>query len=165
MNVDLILDTFNQNGGRFILIGGMNFLMRHKPIITYDVDLWIEDEADNLKRCHIALSQLGAEWGASDDDWGPIAEKDPSWLSQQGVYCLTSPNGAIDIFRFVQGLDDWSRSFAAALQEHSAGGTEYRGLSDTDMLRCQEALLESARKQERIDILKAAIAEAESNDD
>lgn len=31
MNIDCILDTFNRRDVEFILLGGMNFLLRHKP--------------------------------------------------------------------------------------------------------------------------------------
>ena len=47
MNVDTILDTMNRNMVDYILIGGMNFLLRHAPVITYDVDLWIKDTSGN----------------------------------------------------------------------------------------------------------------------
>ena len=43
MNVDQILETFNRGGVAYILIGGMSFLLRRAPVLTYDVDVWIED--------------------------------------------------------------------------------------------------------------------------
>lgn len=51
MNVDHILATFSKHNVASILIGGMNFLLRHAPVLTYDVDLWIEDTPENLDRC------------------------------------------------------------------------------------------------------------------
>ena len=162
MNVDWILDTFNRHQVAYLLIGGVNFLFQHAPVLTYDVDLWIEDVPENLARCEKALAELQAEWGRSDEDWRPVAEKKPGWLRGQTVFCLTSPHGSIDIFRGVTGLESWSacRGCAAALR--TAAGTSFLGLSDADMLRCQLALPEGERKGDRVRALKKALGEAES---
>ena len=88
MNVDHILGTLNGHHVAYILIGGMNFLLRHAPVLTYDVDLWIEDTPENRDRCERALGELQAEWGASDRDWGPVAAKAEGWLAsrRRGVH-------------------------------------------------------------------------------
>ncbi|GEM_PF-2492134 len=41
MDVDHILQTFATHAVDALLIGGMIFLLRHEPVLTYDVDLWI----------------------------------------------------------------------------------------------------------------------------
>ncbi|MCY2993190.1 MAG: hypothetical protein NTY19_35695 [Planctomycetota bacterium] len=157
MNVDHILDTMNRTEVAYLLFGGVNFLLRHAPVLTFDIDLWIEDGEQNRRRCELALGELAAEWGVADDDWGSVAQKGPGWLDRQGVFCLNSPHGAIDIFRSVKGLDDWNTSRSQARDESTAAGTRYLGLSDTDMLRCQYALDEPQQKQQRIRVLEAAI--------
>ena len=40
MNVDTIPDTMNSRNVAYLLIGVMNFLLRHAPVMTYDVDLF-----------------------------------------------------------------------------------------------------------------------------
>ena len=75
MNVDRILATMNDCQVEYILIGGMNFLLRHEPILTFDVDLWIDDQEANCRRCERALETLEAEWGESDSDWRKVAER------------------------------------------------------------------------------------------
>ena len=162
MNVDHILDTMNRTGVAYLLFGGMNFLLRHAPVLTFDIDLWIEDGEENRRRCERALGELAAEWGVADDDWGPVTQKGPGWLDRQGVFCLNSPHGAIDIFRSVKGLDDWNTSRSQAREESTAAGTRYLGLSDTDMLRCQYALDEPQQKRQRIRVLEAAIGKPNS---
>lgn len=72
MNVDGILRVFLDCGVDYLLIGGMNFLLRHEPVLTYDIDLWIRDTAENLARCDAALRTLEAAWGATEQDWRPI---------------------------------------------------------------------------------------------
>lgn len=159
MNVDRILETFSAHQVAYLLIGGVNFLLRHAPVMTYDVDLWVEDSPENARRCEQALAALGAEWGASVETWQPVAERSPGWLDQQSVFCLTSHLGAIDIFRSVRGLPDWQTCRQRAIACRTAGGVDYLGLSDEDMLRCQLALPEEERKQERIRALRKALGD------
>jgi len=141
-----------------MLIGGVNFLLRHKPVLTFDVDFWIEDTAENRSLCEEALAELKAEWGRTDSDWRPVASLAKGWLSQQHVYCLTSPHGAIDVFRSVQGLSDWDKAFAVSVSGTTASGTVYAGLSDADMLECQLSLPLESRKDDRIKELQKAMA-------
>ena len=154
MNIDHILDTFNRHGVEHILLGGMNFLLRHEPVLTFDIDFWINDTPENLKRCEQALVELDASWGATDDEWGSVARLRPDWLSRQTMYCTMSPHGAIDIFRAVKGLGDWRESAESAVEGKTANGSTYLGLSDEDMLKCQYALDENQRKFDRIKVLE-----------
>jgi hypothetical protein len=157
MNVDHILREFNERRVAYILIGGMNFLLRHAPVLTFDIDFWIEDSPENVGRCEKALGALDAEWGASDDDWGPVAAKQPGWLLRQSLFCLTTPCGSIDVFRTVKGLESWAICQTRAYRGETAAGTPYRGLSDEDMLQSQTALDEMEQKQQRIQTLQAAL--------
>jgi hypothetical protein len=162
MDIDRILQIFNECHVQYLLIGGMNFALRHRPYTTYDIDLWIEDTELNRSACERALATLGAEWGRSDEDWGPTREKKSGWLESQGVFSLNCPFGSVDIFRAVKGLGDWATSHAQSLAESTKEGTPYRGLSDTDMLRCQLALEASQQKIERIRVLQERLGQAES---
>jgi hypothetical protein len=162
MNVDQILETMNRNGVAFLLIGGVNFLLRHAPAVTYDVDLWIDDTAENRGRCESALAELQAEWGPSVDDWGPVADKNPGWLSGQSIFCLLSPHGAIDIFRGVAGLESWPECRGRAVSLCTGKGAAVTCLSDEDMLQCQLALPENERKHDRVQSLRKAIGEGKT---
>jgi len=150
MDSDRVFASLNRHGVEYLLIGGLNYMLRHAPVLTYDIDIWIKDTAENRDRCEKALMELGAEWGATDEDWGPVAAKRSGWLDRQGMYCLMSPSGAIDIFRSVRGLADWDESHRQSVAEATANGISYRGISDEDMLRCQMALDEGHRRRERI---------------
>jgi hypothetical protein len=159
MNVDHILTTVNDCQVAYLLIGGMNFLLRHEPVLTFDGDLWIDDQPGNRRHCERALGVLEAEWGESDSDWGRVAERDAGWLDRQPVYCLNSPSGAIDIFRAVTGLPNWAACRAHASLDTTAGGVAYWGLSDRDMLQCQLALETHCRKHHRIASLERILRE------
>jgi hypothetical protein len=157
MNVDAILGGFNRHEVAYLLIGGMNFMLRHVPVLTYDVDVWIEDTPENRKRCEKALAELGAEWGPSEQEWGPVSQHDAGWLDRQGVFCLTSPHGAIDVFRAVEGLASWTEARARAHQGHTSSGVPYVALCDEHMLQCQLALPEPKRRQDRIAALRRSL--------
>jgi hypothetical protein len=159
VNVDLILDTFKRFQVSYLLIGGMNFLLRHEPVLTYDVDIWIDDTPENRRRCESSLVALDAEWGRTDDDWRPVSQHAVGWLDRQGLYCLSSPYGAIDVFRQVAGLEDWQAAKESAVHEKTAGGIDYLGLSDEDMLKCQYALDAGLRRRSRIETLERALRE------
>jgi hypothetical protein len=147
----------NEQQVRYLLIGGMNFLLRHKPELTYDVDIWVADDEENRTRTNRALREMAAEWGRTDNDWDLVPE-DASWLSRQGVYCLTSKFGAIDIFREVRGLEGkFEECFSRAIPEETGSGVRYHGLADIDMLRCQEVLPEGQQKRSRVEVLRAAV--------
>lgn len=157
MNIEQILIVFNRHEVRYLIIGGVNFLLQHKPVLTFDVDFWIEDNEMNRRRCESALTELDAAWGRTEAEWGLVAAKPAGWLDRQSVFCLTSPHGAIDVFRSVQGVPDWTAAFAASVSGKTAAGTAYRGLSDQDMLACQLSIPVESRKVDRINELQKAL--------
>ncbi len=163
MDIDHILTVLNRRGVHYLLIGGVNFLLRHKPVLTFDIDFWIEDDPGNCLRCEGALAELDAEWGPAEKTWGPVTALPTGWLSRQTIYCLSSPHGAIDIFRSVAGLPSWQQSFATSVSGQTAAGTVYRGLSDADMLACQLSLDPEDRKNDRIRDLKKVLSSRESS--
>jgi len=150
VNVDRILEVLHDEKVEFLLIGGMNFLLRHVPLATFDVDIWIHDVPANRLRCTLALARLQAAWGPTEDSWGPVNEYDAAWLETQAVFCLTTPFGALDVFRQVSGLPAWEECRKRAVAATTGGGIPFLGLSDADMLRCQYALPESLRRLDRI---------------
>ena len=74
MNVDEILRTLSQEQVDYVLIGGMNFLLRHLPELTWDVDIWVKDDAENLARTQPRFVYFWArEWGRTEAEWRPVA--------------------------------------------------------------------------------------------
>ena len=162
VNVDEILRRLNAENVELILIAGMNFLLRHLPELTFDVDVWVEDDPDNRTRVNRALRSLGAEWGPTENDWKPVPAED-HWLSSQTFFYLTTSHGALDIFRDVAGLEGrFSECRGRAIRSKTAGGTPFLALSDRDMLACQLALPARCQKQRRIEVLRAAIPHTET---
>ena len=163
MNVDAILHTLNEQQVDYLLIGGMNFLIRHFPELTFDVDIWVRDAADNLARLNRSLAQLHAEWGRTEAEWKPVSS-DWRWLESQAVFCLTTGEGALDVFREVRGLEGrYLECRARGVSTTTAAGVPFVGLSDEDMLACQEALPPSEQKTRRVQVLREAIRRAKAN--
>ena len=157
VNVDAMLQALNTEQVDYLLIGGMNFLLRHEPELTFDVDIWVADSHENLSRLNRALRAMGAAWGPTETDWAPIPE-DAAWLRRQIVFCLTTEHGALDVFRDVRGLEGRYRECRdAAVCSRTACGVGFTGLSDAHMLACQEALPEAQRKPRRVATLRAAL--------
>src|SRR5207253_6988486 len=99
-----------------------------------------------------------AEWGSTQENWKPITV-DSAWLQTQMVFCLTSPAGALDVFRDVKGLEGcYNECKRRAVPKKTGTGIGYPSLSDEDMLRCQEVLEPAEQHHERIRLLKEAIA-------
>jgi hypothetical protein len=103
------------------------------------------------------LRALRAEWGSTESNWKPVPE-DPAWLARQGVFCLTTDAGALDIFREVRGLEGrYEECRAAAVRGQTSTGVPYLGLSDEHMLATQLALDEKDRKHNRVAVLRRAL--------
>jgi len=157
MDVEHILRTLNSHGVEYILAGGMNFLLNHTGPLSYEVGLFINDTEANRSELNFALQELGCAWGPDSEHWKTITGG-PQWLDRQPVFCLTSPHGAIDIFRAIKGLEDGfeackNRAEIRSMQD----GEMYYSLSDEDMLRSQLALPETEERKQRIETLRKSI--------
>ncbi len=157
MNIVRIMEVFARNEVDAILIGGVNFLLQHQPVLTFDVDFWIRDTEANLAATADALRELQAQWGRTEAEWSPIP-LGHDWLKTQGVYCLTTEHGPVDIFRTVTGL----ASYEACLERSGRRMLEqvpYRSLADADMLACQMALSETQRRLDRVAYFQKLLGE------
>ncbi len=162
MDVEHILRTLNSHGVEYILVGGMNFLLNHSGPLSYEVGLFVNDTPANRCELNFALQELRCEWGPGMDHLKAVSG-DPQWLERQPVYCLTSPHGAIDIFRAVKGLEDGYEPCKARAEVRSMqDGEIYFSLSDEDMLRSQLALPETEQIKNRIETLRTSIQKRNS---
>jgi hypothetical protein len=163
VNVDEILRTLHDERVDYLLIGGMNFLLRHLPELTFDVDIWVRDDSGNLERLNNALRKLGAEWGRTEAEWKPVLD-DWRWLQSQSIFCLTTRHGALDVFREVLGCEGrYDECRARGVPSATGTGVKFTALSDEDMLACQETLPPAERNARRMEVLRNAIQRAKVN--
>jgi hypothetical protein len=154
VDADAILQAFANRLVDCILIGGMNFALRHEPVMTFDVDFWVADTDENLQRVNESLRDLGAQWGPDENSWKPVSE-DFTWLRRQSIFWPSSAHGAIDIFREVIGLEgQYAACLKRSIPSLTPTGIPYRSLSDADMLACQTALPENLRRLDRVRYLR-----------
>ena len=158
MDIDRILRILNAHQVDFILIGGVNFLLNHVPVLTFDTDIWFRNSSKNRDCLNRALQEMGAEWGETENTFRSVPE-DPNWLKRQVLFCLNTRFGALDIMAEVKGLEGrYHECREATTEKQTPAGIAHLSLSDKHMLDCQLALEEKDRKLDRIRILRAAIA-------
>ena len=149
-----VFSSMNQNAVSYLLIGGLNYFLAHKPVTTQDIDLLIDDTAENRSACENALIELSAEWGRRDEDWGPVNAKSKGWLLGQSVFCLLTPFGPLDIFLSLPGISNYAAAMDRSNSLDLEVGLQIRLISARDLLECQLALPEIYRKPDRIHYLR-----------
>jgi len=55
-----LLGFFQEHQVRYLIVGGLAFIFHAKPRYTKDMDLWVEDSAENLARANQALTEFGS---------------------------------------------------------------------------------------------------------
>lgn len=153
-----VFSTMNSHSVCYMLVGGLNYFLLHKPVTTQDIDLLIQDTSQNRHRCEQALNELGGEWGRGDDDWGSVSVKTEGWLSGQSVFCLLTQCGPVDIFLSIPGISSYHEASLRSVLLKLDLATSVRLISSKDLLACQLAIPEVYRKPERIAYLRGQLA-------
>ncbi len=148
----------NYNRVSYLLVGGLNYFLRHKPVTTQDIDLLIDETPQNRQLCEIALIDLDAEWGRRDEDWGKVSAKPKGWLSGQSVFCLLTRFGPVDIFLSIPGIPSFTEARLRSVSFEIDQSIQVRLISTEDLLACQFAIPEIYRKRERIAHLQRIVA-------
>jgi hypothetical protein len=132
-----LLRAFNDEGVRYLVVGGYAFMLYSSPRFTKDLDVWVEPSAENGERVFQALRRFGAPLrGISASDF-----TQPGQIYQLGV----EPN-RIDVLTSIESLD-----FAAAWecrQEAEFDNLRAWFLSRKDLIRNKRAV---GRPQDLID--------------
>ena len=149
--------AMNRHAVSFLLIGGLNYFLAHKPVTTQDIDLLIDDTSNNRSACENAMIDLAAEWGKRDDEWGPVVAKPKGWLWGQSVFCLLTQCGPVDIFLSLPGISGYSDAMNRSVSFDLGADMQIQLISAYDLLACQMALPEIYRKQERIHFLRGVL--------
>jgi hypothetical protein len=55
-----LLRIFNDNGVRYLVVGGYAVMLWSEPRFTKDLDVWVGDDDDNAARVFRALAEFGA---------------------------------------------------------------------------------------------------------
>src|ERR1017187_6595989 len=96
MNSDFeeLLSIFNENGVRYLIVGGHAVMLYTEPRYTKDLDVWIDASAENAERVYRSLVAFGA----------PLAGLTAKDFAEEGsFYQMGIPPVRVDILMFDPG--------------------------------------------------------------
>ena len=132
-----LLRLFNDNGVRYLIIGGYAFIQYAEPRYTKDLDLWISTDTRNAKAVYKALKEFGAPLAG-------LTEKD---FAEEGYfYQMGVPPMRVDILMGIPGIafeQAWERR-----KEVDFDGLVVFFISKEDLITAKRA---SGRPQDLID--------------
>jgi Nucleotidyl transferase of unknown function (DUF2204) len=98
-----LLSLFNEEGVRYLIVGGFALASYGRPRYTKDLDVWIDRDGDNAERVLRALTKFGAPLKGIDAG----TFRDPDAILQVGVEPVR-----VDILSDISGVrfaDAWRR--------------------------------------------------------
>ncbi len=132
-----LLRLFNDNGVRYLIIGGYAVIQYAEPRYTKDLDLWISTDTRNAKAVYKALKEFGAPLAG-------LTEKD---FAEEGYfYQMGVPPMRVDILMGIPGIafeQAWERR-----KEVDFDGLMVCFISKEDLITAKRA---SGRPQDLID--------------
>jgi hypothetical protein len=153
-----IVETFNEAGVEFIVIGGVAALAHGVQRITRDFDFLIEPSAANRKRAIKALVSLEAEeYLPASKKWVKLDPKaSPAWLLKQPRF-FDSDAGGIDICNAIDGVPEWPEALAGSI-EITAFGQTFRILGKDALIKSK---LAAGRPKDAGDVAELTDLDAE----
>jgi hypothetical protein len=91
-----LLNLFNVNGVRYLVIGGYAIVQYAEPRFTKDLDLWISTDPANAKAVFHALREFGA----------PLADMTEKDFAEEGYfYQMGVPPVRVDVLMGIPGVN------------------------------------------------------------
>ena len=123
LQADAILACLEQNGVRYVLIGGLAAILHGSPQTTFDADICPARDGDNLEKLATALVQMRARIRAPDVSGGLAFNCDAPFLRGMQVLNLVTDYGELDL-SFVpagtEGYEDLAkRALSVAVNGHT----------------------------------------------
>ena len=88
--------SLNDNGVRYLVVGGYAVAIHGHPRYTKDIDVWIEPDRDNASRTIAALAQFG---------FASLELVAEDFLEPDRIIQLGYPPARIDLLTSVPGVD------------------------------------------------------------
>jgi predicted nucleotidyltransferase len=132
-----LLNLFNANNVRYLIIGGYAVIQYAEPRYTKDLDIWISVDQENAAAVYRALRAFGA----------PLADMSEADFAEEGYfYQMGRPPMRVDILMGIPGLE-----FEKAWQQRvevDFDGLSVKFISRDDLIAAKKA---SGRPQDLID--------------
>lgn len=144
-----LLNLFNANNVRYLIIGGYAVIQYAEPRYTKDLDIWISVDQENAAAVFRALKEFGA----------PLADMSEADFSEEGYfYQMGRPPMRVDILMGIPGVE-----FEKAWQDRvevDFAGLSVKFISREHLIASKKA---SGRPQDLIDadLLSRITAEEE----
>ena len=130
----------NQEGVRFLIVGGYAVVHYSEPRYTKDLDLWIEPTLKNSKALYRALQKFGA----------PVSAIDHTTFTVPGtIYIIGAPPSRIDLINKIGKLEfgkAWKNRVKVSLF-----GEQIQIISKEDLILTKKA---AGRPQDELDLKK-----------
>jgi hypothetical protein len=131
MNSDFeeLLSIFNENGVRYLIVGGHAVMLYTEPRYTKDLDVWIDASAENAERVYRSLLAFGAPLAG-------VTAKD--FAKEESFYQMGIPPVRVDILMSIDGV-----SFAEAWpnrQQSKLGNAQAWFIGRGELIRNKRAV-------------------------
>ena len=90
------VQSLNNNGARYLVVGGYAVALHGYPRYTKDIDIWVELSPDNARKIVQALDDFG---------FGSLELKESDFLEPDMIIQLGYPPNRIDIILSPAGVD------------------------------------------------------------
>ena len=145
-----LLRAFNENGVRYLVVGGYAFGVYAEPRATKDLDLLIRPDDANGAAVYRALTQYGA----------PLDGLGPQDFVDGSTFQIGQPPARVDILQRIDGLT-FDEAWQNRIQGLIDGEVQINVISKGDLIRNK---LASGREQDVLDVKKLqAAAEQDGN--
>lgn len=135
-----LLRTLDEEGVRFIVVGGLAATAHGATRVTYDVDVVPEWTDDNLERLASALRALGAQLHVPETDSAVAFPLDAQSLRQFEVSTWRTPSGDVDV---IAGTPTAARGVLADFAELAGRGSERSAFGLTILIASLDDIIES----------------------
>lgn len=135
---EAILRTLEENGVRYVLVGGLAATLHGSPHVTTDVDIAPERSEDNLAALAAALRSLDARIRTEGEPEGIPFDRSPAFLASITMLNLTTRHGNLDLAFEPAGTRGYPDLARHALRI-TIRGTEIPVASLADVIRSKEA--------------------------
>lgn len=133
-----MLRVLEENGVRYVLIGGLAATLHGSPYVTTDVDITPERTPDNLAALAGALVQLEANVRTEGEPGGLPFDRSPELLSRVEILDLTTKHGDLDLTFQPAGTHGYQDLRRRAIRV-AIRGTEVVVAALADVIRSKEA--------------------------
>lgn len=135
-----LLRAFNDQGVKYLIVGGYAFGVHAEPRATKDLDIFIRSDEQNAKAVFRALGQYGA----------PLVELSPADFMDGTTFQIGQPPARIDILQQIDGIsfdEAWKNRIEGIIDEEIQAAV----ISRSDLIRNK---LASGREQDTLDAKK-----------